>query len=106
MEDISEKLNQILSDPQQMSQIMELAQQLGGTVQPSTPSAPAALPVNPEQLQKILSMLNSAGNKEDALLCALQPYLSPEKADKLRRAVTAAKLSKIITLALQEQGTP
>lgn len=102
MEDLTEKLNQVLNDPAQMSQIFELAKQLGGTApQPEEPSA--TLPVAPEQLQRILSMLNCAGGKEEELLRALGPFLSPEKAQKLSKAVQAARMSKIITRVLHEQ---
>ena len=102
MEDLTEKLNQVLNDPAQMSQIFELAKQLGGSV-PQTQEPPTSLPVAPEQLQRILSMIGSAGGKEEALLRALGPFLSPKKAQKLSKAVQAARMSKIITQVLHEQ---
>lgn len=100
MDDLSEKLNQVLSDPVQMSKIMEMAAQLGGTA----PEAPKEqFSVAPEQLQRMISLLGSSGGKEECLLKALTPFLTPEKAQKMARAVHAAKLSKIITRVLQEQ---
>lgn len=102
MEDLSEKLNQVMNDPEQMSRIMELAKQLGGSM-PSSEAPPASLPVAPEQIQRILSLVNCAGGKEEALLRALGPFLSPEKAQKLFKAVQAARMSKIITQVLHEQ---
>ena len=100
MDDLSENLNQILSDPVQMSKIMELASQLGGTAQEGPKER---FSVAPEQLQRIISLLGRGDGKEECLLKALTPFLTPEKAQKMARAVKAAKLSKIITGVLQEQ---
>lgn len=49
MDDVNEKLNALLSDPGSMAQIMQLAQQLSGSMggentPPSPPSPPQAVP--------------------------------------------------------------
>lgn len=105
MDDLSEKLNQVLSDPEQMAKIMELAGKLGASPPSDNPSS-SDIPFSaaPEQIGRIMSMLGSSG-KEEGLLRALRPYLPPEKADKMARAVRYAKLSKIISKVLQEQGS-
>lgn len=100
MDDFSEKINQVLSDPEQMSKIMEMAKQLGGNTPQEVPQMPQELPVAPEQLQRILSLINTSGGKEESLLSALNPFLSPEKSRKMAKAVRAAKMSKIISQAL------
>lgn len=102
MDDLSEKLNQVLNDPAQMAKIMELAGKLGvqSPLEASPPDAP--FPAAPEQIGKIMSMLSCTGN-EEGLLRALRPYLPPEKAEKMSRAIRYARLSKIISQVLQEQ---
>lgn len=102
MEDISEKLNQILSDPEQMSQIAALAQNLGSSP-PQAEGNTLPFHIPPEQLQRVFSLLNKADGKEESLLKALRPFLSGEKAQKMSRAVQAARLSRIISQVLNEQ---
>lgn len=103
MDEFSEKINQVLSDPEQMAKIMELAGKLGGDVPKEKPPAPE-MPFQEEQIGRIMTMLSHCGS-EDGLLKALRPYLPPEKAEKMSRAVRYAKLSKIISQVLQEQRT-
>ena len=100
MDDIESKLGAILGDPQMMSQIMSMAQQLGATVPQQPPPMPPP-PQNPEfdigSLTKIASLASAAGinQNEQALLCALGPYLSNERICKLEKAMRAAKLANI-----------
>lgn len=100
MDDIESKLSTILGDPQMMSQIMSMAQQLGGTV-PQPPQQAPPLPNEPgfdmRSLTKIASLASAAGidQNEQALLCALGPYLSNERIRKLEKAMRAAKLAGI-----------
>lgn len=101
MDDLSEKLNQVLNDPDQMAKIMELAGKLGGTPSPDAPPLSETM-FEPEQISKVLSMMNHCSN-EEGLLKALRPYLPPEKAEKMSRAIRYAKLSKIVSRVLQEQ---
>lgn len=108
MDDFSEKINQVLSDPEQMARIMELAKQFGGAEQhsaPPTQQAPPSIPIAPEQIQRILSLLNTAGGKEESLLRALGPFLSAEKSQKMSKAVQAARMSKIISQVLKERNS-
>lgn len=105
MNDLSQKINQVLSDPEQMSKIMEMAKQFGGSEQSESQPQPAPqpLPIAPEQLQKIISLMNHSGGKEESLLKALEPFLSADKAHKMAKAVQAAKMSKIISQAFKQQ---
>lgn len=99
VDDFSERISQVMSDPAQMAQIMEMANRLGGQPPQEPPSAAPC----PEQVQRILSLFGSCGGKEEALIDALCPFLPPEKANKLRRAVRAARLSETVSKVLQEQ---
>ena len=136
MSDFEEKLNQILSSPDAMEQIMSIARTLGigndsapseaSSKPASTPSAPASTASNGSNTAGLLSLLGggnndsgggidpkmasmllrlaSAWNTPDddkiALLIALRPFLKPERAEKMQRAMQIAKLSRVIRIAL------
>lgn len=112
MAELDEKLNALLSDPNSMAQIMQMAQQLsvtmgGGTdnappaQQPPPPPAapPAALPplggLDPQVLARFLPLLQeySRSNSQTMqLLYALRPFLKESKQDKVERAARLARL--------------
>lgn len=119
MAEFDEKLNAILSDPGAMSQIMQLAQSLGGGDSTPPPPPPASqAPVNqgsssgglgnlgslgglgdPQMISKLLPLLQEFGGQQDsnarALLYALRPYLKEERQEKVERAVQLARLFHI-----------
>ena len=121
MAELDEKLNTLLSDPNSMAQIMQMAQQLsvtmgGGTdnappaQQPPPPPAapPAALPplggLDPQVLARFLPLLQeySRSNSQTMqLLYALRPFLKESKQDKVEQAARLARLihlgKKILT---------
>ena len=103
MADFSEMLNGILSNPQAMQQMMALAQSLGlqgqgGQPQQSAPTPPPPPPQLPQQpsqpdpmqlLQGFLQMSKQMGGDERqlALFQALKPFVRPDRAEKLDRAI-------------------
>ncbi len=114
MSEFDDKLNALLSDPNSMSQIMQLAQQLSGGEQ-NSPPAPSPSPTPASQMpafggnemqliQKFLPLLQSSQSNSSALqlLRALQPYLKPEKQGKIERAARLAHLIHIGKGLLQE----
>ena len=112
MAELDEKLNTLLSDPNSMAQIMQMAQQLsvtmgGGTdnappaQQPPPPPAapPAALPplggLDPQVLARFLPLLQAysrSNSQTMQLLYALRPFLKESKQDKVERAARLARL--------------
>lgn len=119
MAEFEEALNNILSDPDAMGQIMALAGKLGGG-QPGPSPASSDAPGEPEegaaetveaepfpipdlgqlgqmgQLTKLLEVFQnrSQGKAENiALLQALRPFLRPAQQQKLDRALRLAGLS-------------
>lgn len=105
MDDLSEKLSQILNDPGSLRQIMEVAGALGlnagspgetGGNRPSTPP-PEAL----EDLSRLIKQAEKADKKQDALFRALQPYLKPQRQARLERAMQVAHLSHLAGAALR-----
>ena len=117
MAEFDEKLNSILSNPDAMSQIMQLAQSLsGGQEQPSAPPSPPPPPtpaprqsapaqdmlsslaggLHPKLLTRLLPIIQELGGQQDsnarALLYALRPYLREDRQEKVERALQLARL--------------
>ena len=134
MSDFEEKLNAILSNPESMGQIMNLAQSLNlggggeqsgdGTPppQPSPDAAPSGggIPdglsglgsllgqIDPKLIGRLLPLageLAGGGNDERMqLLYALRPFLKPERRDKVERAAKTARLIHVGKKLLQSLG--
>ena len=116
MSEFDEKLNHLLSNPDAMAQIMQLAQSFssgsgeGAAPQPSPPPPPPPPPppaggdalaaltggLDPKLLTKLLPLLQELGGQQDSnarrLLYALRPYLKPERQEKVERALQLARL--------------
>lgn len=113
MAEFDEKLNSILSNPDAMSQIMQLAQSLGGGGQPSAPPPPPpqqqswspppaggdllsslAGGLDPGLLSRLLPLVQELGGDSNArnLLYALRPYLRSDRQEKVERALQLARL--------------
>ena len=111
MEDLENKIGEILGDPQAMAGILSLAQSLGLTPpEPAEPSAPPPSSPSPQQdpmagsMAQLLSMAGSLGGKELALLQALRPLLREDRRYKLDRAIQAARISQIAGTAMKTLG--
>lgn len=100
MDDLENKLGQILNNPQMMQQIMELSKAMG---QDSQKDSSGQLPqLDPGMLQK-LSQLSGSGKiqpREQTLLNALKPYISQHRLHRLERAMRAAKVAGMATAFL------
>ena len=109
MSELDEKLNALLSDPGSMAQIMQLAQQLSGsmggdTAQPAAASAAASSPppppaplggIDPQTIARYLPLLQELTrdtSQTTQLLYALRPFLKEEKQGKIQRAARLARL--------------
>lgn len=117
MAEFDDKLNALLSDPGSMARIMELAQNLSGTMSGSAPQQQAAPPpppppqaqpaggdplsgllggVDPALLARLLPLAGELNrpqsNQARQLLYALRPYLQPQRQEKVERALQLARL--------------
>lgn len=114
MADLEEQLNAILSSPESMQQVAELAQMLSSQSQGQTapppdqepPQAPSGAglgdlssllgSVDPGMISRLLPLLqelNRPQNDERAqLLYALKPFLKPERREKVDSALRLARL--------------
>lgn len=111
MDDMQQKLNAILSNPEMMQQLMGMAQALGQSqVPPEPPTArqeasptsvaptefiPQGLDVG--AIQRIAGLAQQSGidKNQQTLLRALSPYLNTEHIKKLEKAMRAAKLAGV-----------
>ena len=122
MSGFEEKLNAILSDPDAMAQVMQLAQSLnldgpspdassnGSQERQASPTGSEEQEANslgglgellggidPGLIRRLLPLLGElrGGEEQDRrlqLLNALRPFLKPERQEKVERAVKAARL--------------
>lgn len=128
--ELAEQLDQLLADPAKMNALFQLAQSFLGSGPasddgPSSPNGPngpngpgepsgsngpeapgnAPPPApDPGQLLQLAQQLQSAkagAPKQQALLEALKPFVSPAHQKRLARALQLAQLSKMAGLALQ-----
>ena len=109
MEDMSDKLGAILNNPQMMQTIAAMAQSLGQQSPPprEEPKSPPSLPnLDPELLRAVSSMAGSGtiDDQQRSLLNALCPYLSPNRVDKLEKAMRAARMARMASVFLNSGG--
>ena len=126
MGEFEEKLNAILSNPDALAQVANLAQSLnlGGGSENGDGAAPegGAEPdlsglsglgdllgqIDPGLLGKLLPLvgeLTGGGSDERMqLLYALRPFLKPERQDKVERAAKTARLIHVGKKLLQSMG--
>lgn len=108
MDDISEKLAEILNDPDSLNRVREMAENILGNDTPKKENATPPTPdlnslfgadIDPMQIGKIMSVIsrlkNGADDSRSNLLLALKPHLSAPRREKVD---TAIKLLKIIDL--------
>ena len=92
-EGMQDKIRSVLSDPESMQQLTELAQMLQGGDAPA-PQAPAAggMP-DAAMLMKVGELLQQdANDKNTALLRALRPHLSEERQRRTDKALRLLRL--------------
>lgn len=120
MDDLEEKIQAVLNDPQQMQEIFSLARSLGlelpaegGPPDGKVPEPPkdmppqAGMPLPGGMSTPVTQLLEQAGKlekKQENLLNALKPFLKPARREKIDRAMQAARLSHLAGYALKSRG--
>lgn len=106
MDDLSEKLADLLNDPDTLNRVREMAENILGDNKKDIPEPPPQNNgsslfdnIDPAQLGKIFSVMSQLKSDKDdnraKLLLALKPHLSEPKQEKV---TTAIKLLKLIDL--------
>lgn len=109
MGELEDRLNSILSDPEQMARINSLAQSLmgGGEASQGAPaSGGEAAGPDSALLGKLGSLLSRQGPdpERQALLEAMKPYLSEKRRSKLERAMRLTRMARLARLAMGDLG--
>lgn len=131
MAGFEEQLNSILGNQEAMNQIMALARSLSGEPAPGPagqadapagteePYVPAAGPppapdlsamlgqLDPNMLRlgmEIMRQVQSAEDRNAALLNALRPFLREERQARMDRAIQIARMAKAVRVALNVLG--
>jgi len=114
MDDLSEKIADILNDPESMDKVRLMAENLLGTKpeQPKTQEkisgilSGEGLP-DISEMQKIMGLLSRLKSSEDdsrtQLLLALKPHLSEERRQKVDSAVKILRMLELLPL-IKESG--
>lgn len=102
MSDWEEQLNSILGDPGQMERIAGLARSLMGGADPAADTPEAS------ELSGAASLLQAAmgggRDKVQALLEAMEPWLTEKRQTKLARARKLARMVKLAERAMGESA--
>ena len=115
MDDLEEKIQAVLNDPQQMQEIFSLARSLGLELpaEGGPPDGKAheppkeGMPLPGGMSAPVTQLLEQAGKlekKQENLLNALKPFLKPARREKIDRAMQAARLSHLAGYALKSRG--
>ena len=119
MDDLQERIQSVLNDPEQMEEILAIARSLGAelpdtvtqTEQTRPETEAASVPPMPglggAMTQPVAELLKEAGKlekKQENLLNALKPFLKPNRREKIDRAMQAARLSHLAGYALRSRG--
>ena len=125
MAELEDKLGALLSDPDSMAQVMQLAQQLSqtfGTQEQAAPPPPqpentasadtAGIGsllggIDPKLIMKFLPLLQEYGKSNSQtmqLLYALRPFLKTERQGKVERAAQLARLIHLGKTFFKEMG--
>ena len=104
MDDMENKLNSILGNPEMMGKIMSLAQSFSQSESGQKPESPPPAQASSEfpeidlaMLQKLSGYAKQSGidKNQQSLLRALGPYLSRQRISKLEKAMRAAKMASM-----------
>lgn len=111
MDEMEDKIGAILNNPQMMQQIMTMAQSLGGQSGAAEPppkreEGEGFPQIDLAMVQKLSGLARRSGidQREKALLQALRAYISSDRVHRLEKAMQAAKMAKIVTSVIGQQG--
>lgn len=111
MDDLNEKLERLLSDPEGIAKIQAAMSALGGTSaapapEPAPTPTPAPSPMpDLTALTRLMPLISHLGADSDdtRLLQSLRPYLHGQRVERLDESMRLLQLIKLIPL-LQQQG--
>lgn len=102
MNEFEDKLNALLSDPNQMERFASFAKSvMGGDTQ-----AESLMPEDGmmKRLGELLKGADAKSSNDVRLLEAMRPYLSEKRRDKMDKAMKLARLAQLAELASNDFG--
>ena len=109
MAELEDMINSVLNDPEQMNMISSLAKSLmagdgKGEEEPPLSQGPEGM--DAKMLGKIQRIMAGGGKPagSEALLRAMQPYLSEKRRTKMDKALKLARMAKLAGFAMEEFG--
>ena len=115
MGELEDRLNSILSSPEEMEKIMGIARSLSENAaekeQSEKPSGSNFDPssvfgsIDPKMLGamgKFMGEFNHTSNEKTAVIRSIRPFLKKERRDKLDRASELARMAKLAKMAFSE----
>ncbi|MBQ3102704.1 MAG: hypothetical protein IJC58_00280 [Oscillospiraceae bacterium] len=117
MAEFEDKLNAILSDPESMAQILQLAQNFSSPAEEASDKGSGdgfdffsllGSDFDPGLITKLLPLIKEYGKGQNSnasqLLKALQPFLKEERQAKVDQALQLARILRIAKVFLQSEG--
>lgn len=107
MDEMEDKLGALLNNPQLMQQIMSMAQSMsGGQQSMETPKQEMLPGIDLAMIQKLsgIAQKGTIDQRENALLRALEAYLTGDRVTRLEKAMRAAKMARMATQMFSQQG--
>lgn len=118
MADFEDKLNAILSNPESMAQIMQLAQSFSSSPSDAAEKESAESSfdpfsllgdgIDPGLITKLLPLLKEYGKGQNSnaarLLSALQPFLKEERQAKVDQALQLARIMQVAKVFFKNEG--
>ena len=112
MDELTDKITQLLSDPAGMDMVKSLAGSLlsgGGSNSQSGENKPAVnsggndMGLNPQQMATIMKVItalksNDENDEQIRLIMALKPHLSPERQKKADNAAKMLKIARLLPM--------
>lgn len=108
MDDLSAKLSEILSDPESMNRVKEMAESiLNKSPEPEPPKPDLSGLADIGDITQIMGLVSRLQSQNDdpraALLSALKPHLSAAKQEKVDTAIKILRLLDLLPL-IKESG--
>lgn len=101
MDDLSEKISQLLNDPDGMARIQQMAKSVLGDTEKTAPAVPN---FDIGKIMPLIQKMNSRGpDSRTGLLLALRPHLSEKRQERLDSAVKILRVIDMLPF-LQESG--
>lgn len=107
MDDLNQKLSQILNDPESMNRVRQMAESILSDKEEEQTDDSVFSSFGGEELGNIMTIVSKLNNQQnDArtnLLLALKPHLSKEKQEKVDTAIKILRLLELLPI-LKESG--